>query len=43
MVAAARRVMIDGAGVLEVLPESGLPAGLALAQMAVAARLFRWE
>ena len=43
MVAAARRVMIDGAGVLEVLPEIGLLVGLALALLAVAARLFRWE
>jgi ABC-type multidrug transport system permease subunit len=43
MVAAARRVMIDGAGVLEVLPEVGLLAALALALLAVAARLFRWE
>jgi ABC-2 type transport system permease protein len=43
MVAAARRVMIDGAGVLEVLPEVGLLAALALALLAVAARLFCWE
>jgi hypothetical protein len=43
MVAAARRVMIDGAGVLEVLPEIGLLVALALVLLAVAARLFRWE
>jgi len=43
MVAAARRVMIDGAGVLDVLPEVGLLAGLALILLAVAAGLFRWE
>jgi ABC-2 type transport system permease protein len=43
MVSAARRVMIDGAGVAEVLPEVGLLAGLALVLLAVAARLFRWE
>ena len=43
MVAAARRIMIDGAGVLEVLPEVGLLAALALALLAVAAWLFRWE
>ncbi len=43
MVAAARRVMIDGAGVLDVLPELGLLTGLALVLLTVAARLFRWE
>jgi ABC-type multidrug transport system permease subunit len=43
MVAAARRVMIDGAGVLEVLPEIGLLAALTLVLLALAARLFRWE
>jgi ABC-type multidrug transport system permease subunit len=43
MVAAARRVMIDGAGVLEVLPEIGLLTALALVLLTVAARLFRWE
>jgi ABC-type multidrug transport system permease subunit len=43
MVAAARRVMIDGAGVLEILPEVSLLSALALVLLAVAARLFRWE
>ncbi|MBK1699690.1 ABC transporter permease [Thiococcus pfennigii] len=43
LVEAARRIMIDGAGVLEVLPEVALLAGLALALLALAARLFRWE
>lgn len=43
MVAAARQVMIDGAGVWEVLPEVGLLAGLALVLLGIAARLFRWE
>jgi ABC-2 type transport system permease protein len=43
LVAAARRVMIDGAGVVDVLPEVGLLAGLAVILLAVAARLFRWE
>jgi ABC-type multidrug transport system permease subunit len=43
MVSAARRVMIDGAGLLEVLPEvSGLLA-LAVVLLATAARMFRWE
>jgi ABC-type multidrug transport system permease subunit len=43
MVAAARRVMIDGAGAVEVLPELGLLAGLALILLIAAAWLFRWE
>jgi ABC-2 type transport system permease protein len=43
IVAAARRVMIDGAGVVDILPEVGLLAGLALVLLALAARLFRWE
>jgi ABC-2 type transport system permease protein len=43
MVAAARRVMIDGAGIGGVLPEVGLLLSLALVLLAVAARLFRWE
>jgi ABC-type multidrug transport system permease subunit len=43
LVDAARRVMIDGAGVVEVLPEILLLLALALAFLALAARLFRWE
>jgi len=43
MVAAARRVMIDAAGVVDILPEVGLLAGLALVLLALAAWLFRWE
>lgn len=43
MVAAARRVMIDGAGIAGVLPEVGLLLALALVLLAVAARMFRWE
>jgi ABC-2 type transport system permease protein len=43
MVAAARRVMIDGAGVVEVLPEVGLLAALAAMLLVTAALLFRWE
>jgi ABC-2 type transport system permease protein len=43
MVAAARRVMIDGAAVADILPEVGLLAGLALVLLALAAWLFRWE
>ena len=35
--------MIDGAGVLEALPEIGLLTALVLVLLAVAARLFRWE
>jgi ABC-2 type transport system permease protein len=43
MVDAARRMMIDGAGLLDVVPEILLLLGLALAFLALAARLFRWE
>jgi ABC-2 type transport system permease protein len=43
LVDAARRIMIDGAGVSAVLPEVLLLAGLALAFLTIAARLFRWE
>jgi hypothetical protein len=43
MVDAARRVMIDGAMVADVLPQIVLLAGLALAFLALAAWLFRWE
>jgi len=43
MVSAARRIMIDGAGVGDILPEAGLLAGLALLLLGMAARLFRWE
>jgi ABC-type multidrug transport system permease subunit len=43
MVGAARRVMIDGAGIVEVLPEVGLLAALAAMLLVTAALLFRWE
>jgi ABC-2 type transport system permease protein len=43
LVDAARRIMIDGAGLLDVVPEILLLLGLALAFLALAARLFRWE
>ena len=43
LVEAARRIMIDGARVLDVLPELLLLLGLALAFLALAAWLFRWE
>jgi len=43
LVEAARRIMIDGATVLDVLPEILLLLGLALTFLALAARLFRWE
>jgi ABC-type multidrug transport system permease subunit len=41
--AAARRIMIDGAGLVEVLPEVGLLAALTLALLGLSARLFRWS
>ena len=43
LVDGARRVMIDGATLVEVLPQILLLGGLALAFLAVAAWLFRWE
>jgi len=43
MVDAARRVMIDGAGIVDVLPELALLTLLALALLTTAAWLFRWE
>jgi ABC-type multidrug transport system permease subunit len=43
LVEAARRIMIDGAGLMDVLPEILLLLGLAVAFLTLAARLFRWE
>ncbi len=43
LVEAARRVMIDGAGLLEVLPQIGLLVAVALVFLTLATRLFRWE
>lgn len=43
VVDAARAVMIDGAGVVTVLPELGILLAFAAALLAIAARLFRWE
>ncbi len=43
LVAAARRIMIDGAGLVDVLPEVGVLAALTLALIALSAWLFRWS
>jgi ABC-type multidrug transport system permease subunit len=43
IVEGARAVMIDGAGVIEILPRVGLLTGLALVLLGLAAWLFRWE
>lgn len=43
LVAAARAVMIDGAGVVQVLPEIGVLLALAVAFLSLATWLFRWE
>jgi len=43
LVEAARRVMVDGAGVIQVLPEVLLLAGASLVLLGVAAWLFRWD
>ncbi len=43
LVDAARDIMIDGAGVVDILPQLGLLLGLAALLLVVAARFFRWE
>ena len=43
LVDAARRVMIDGAGVVQILPEIALLGGMSLLLLVLAARLFRWD
>ncbi|KAA6185677.1 ABC transporter permease [Thiohalocapsa marina] len=43
LVNAARAIMLDGAGVIDVLPQIGLLLALAGVLLTVAARLFRWE
>ncbi|MBK1644174.1 ABC transporter permease [Thiocapsa imhoffii] len=43
LVAAARAVMLDGAGVVQVLPQILILSGAALVLLVVAAWLFRWE
>jgi ABC-type multidrug transport system permease subunit len=43
LVNAARAVMIDGAGIIQVLPEIALLAGMGLLLLLIAAKLFRWD
>lgn len=43
LVDAARHIMIDGAGLWDVMPEVSLLFALSLVFLATAARLFRWE
>ncbi|MEA3277465.1 MAG: ABC transporter permease [Pseudomonadota bacterium] len=43
LVNAARRVMVDGAGVAQVVPEIALLGGMGLILLVTAARLFRWD
>lgn len=43
LVEGARRIMIDGAQWVDVLPQAGLLGGLALVFLGIAAWLFRWE
>ena len=43
VVEGARRVMLDGAGVLEVAPQIALLAALAALLLGIATRLFRWQ
>ena len=43
LVAAARRVMLDGAGLADIAPELALLAGTTAVLLAVAAKLFRWS
>lgn len=43
LVEGARLVMIEGAGLIQLLPHIALLLGIAIILMALAARLFRWE
>jgi ABC-type multidrug transport system permease subunit len=43
LVEGAREVMIDGAGLIAVLPQIGLLSGLTMPFLLVSARLFRWS
>jgi len=43
LVTAARRVMLDGAGLADVAPEIALLAGTTVILLAIAAKLFRWS
>jgi ABC-type polysaccharide/polyol phosphate export permease len=43
LVSAARRVMIDGAGLFDVLPEISIMALLTLVLLGLASWLFRWS
>jgi ABC-type multidrug transport system permease subunit len=43
LVDAARNVMLDGASLLQVLPQMALLGGLTVVLLAVSARLFRWN
>jgi ABC-2 type transport system permease protein len=43
LVDGARAVMLDGAGVMAVLPQIGLLLGIGFALLGVAAKLFRWQ
>jgi len=43
LVEASRAVMIEGAGIVELLPQIGLMAAIGLLLLGVAAALFRWD
>ena len=43
LVDAARAIMIDGAGVIDILPQLAVLLGLASLLLGLAARLFRWQ
>jgi len=43
LVAGARAIMIDGAGLLEIAPQLALLVAMAAILIGIAARLFRWE
>jgi ABC-2 type transport system permease protein len=43
LVNAARSVMVDGAGVVQVLPEIALLSGMGVLLLLIAAKLFRWD
>lgn len=43
VVDAARQIMVDGAGVMQVLPEIAFLAGMSMLLLMLAAHLFRWD
>jgi ABC-type multidrug transport system permease subunit len=43
MVTAARAVMLDGAGLMQILPDLAILTAFSLVFIAIGAKTFRWE